>query len=133
MNKNIIVKESPIHEKGVFAGRDYLKGEVILVWDLQHPMTEQQFRRLSEEEKQYVTQQNGKFIEQQSPTKFINHSCEPNTKAKNFSTVATRNIQAGEEITSDYRIDAGIPMDFQCNCKNTACAGRITTTQNLFI
>lgn len=32
MNQDIIVKKSKIDKKGVFAGRDFKKGEVVLKW-----------------------------------------------------------------------------------------------------
>jgi len=38
----------------------------------------------------------------QAPERYVNHSCNPNTKVNNFSDIAIRNIEIGEEITSDY-------------------------------
>jgi SET domain-containing protein len=32
MNKEIIVKKSKINKKGVFAARDFTKGEIVLRW-----------------------------------------------------------------------------------------------------
>ena len=132
MNKNIIVKESPIQGKGVFAGRDYRKGEIVLIWDLTNQITEEQYKRLPEDEKQYVAAYQGRYIVQQAPAKFVNHSCDANTYVKNFCDIAKRDIKEGEEITSDYREDSGSDLDMECHCGNPKCTGRITNTNQAF-
>lgn len=50
MLKDISIKKSKIHGKGVFAKRDFKKGEVVLKW---HPkkLTKKQVNELSDNEK----------------------------------------------------------------------------------
>ena len=59
----------------------------------------------------------------QSPEKFVNHSCEPNTHVKNSCDVAVRNIKKGEEITSDYGKNNFV--SFICKCGGKNCRGAI--------
>lgn len=78
---------------------------------------------------------NGHYWRVYSFDSFINHSCEPNSMACNetedadtaattFTTIATRNIHRGEEITTDYDSFIysypGIP---QCQCRSELCRG----------
>lgn len=59
------------------------------------------------------------------PERFLNHSCNPNTKVENKQNITTRDIKAGEEITIDYQdTPIGIhPMNCFCNEEN--CKGVI--------
>jgi uncharacterized protein len=57
---------------------------------------------------------------------FINHSCEPNTGfAGNTVLVAMRDIEPGEELTTDYALfdDHGDAMT--CGCGTPSCRGVI--------
>lgn len=60
----------------------------------------------------------------QPPEKYVNHSCEANTKVKNHSDVAIRHIKKGEEITSNY-IKEGSFSSFVCKCGSKRCKGVI--------
>lgn len=61
---------------------------------------------------------------------YINHRCEPNSVDMSRSSnttqyIAWRDIQAGEEITTDYGIYGGATIE-QCGCQSSICRGRIT-------
>lgn len=61
---------------------------------------------------------------------YINHSCNPNaidiTKSSNSTQyVAWRDIQVGEEVTTDYGIYGGATLE-PCECKSEVCRGRVT-------
>ncbi len=117
--ENIVIKKSKINNKGVFAARDFKKGEVVILW---HPkiISKKEFEDLTKENNQYLMNQDGNYFLMQSPEKFVNHSCDPNTKSINKSDVATRDIKSGEEITSFY-LDPGS----KCNCGSQSCRGMI--------
>ena len=51
---DVIVKDSKIHGKGVFALRDFKKGEVVIKWDTSHVLTLDQVEKLPKSEKDYV-------------------------------------------------------------------------------
>lgn len=61
----------------------------------------------------------------------INHSCEPNCYSRvlkvdsteHIVIVASRDIEAGEELTYDYRFSSD--EDLQCNCGAATCRGTV--------
>lgn len=116
---NIVIKQSKINNKGIFANRDFKKNEIVLSW---HPkiINEKEFKKLTKKKNHYLLKQDGLYFLMQSPEKYVNHSCEPNTKPINKSDVATREIKKGEEITSSY-LSAGS----KCNCSSNNCKGII--------
>lgn len=122
MNKNIIVKKSKINKKGVFAARDFKKGEVVLKWKPK-ALKKSEAEKLKDSQKHYLHKtSNNKYYLIQPPERFVNHSCEANTQVKNSSCdVAIRDIKKSEEITSCYGKDALALFVCKCgskNCKN---------------
>ena len=122
---DVIVKESKIDGKGVFADRDFTKGEIVTKWNCSKTLTKTEAENASEEDKSYITFVKGRYTLLQPPEKYVNHSCNPNTTVKDFCDVAIRDITKGEEITGDYSEDS--PPDFvmQCNCGSKNCRGTI--------
>ena len=116
---NIVIKKSKINNKGVFANRDFKKGEIVISWKPK-VISEKEFRTLTERNNKYLLKQDGNYFLMQSPEKFVNHSCKPNTKAINKSDIAIRGIKDGEEITSSY-----LKPGSKCNCGSKNCKGRI--------
>jgi SET domain-containing protein len=57
---------------------------------------------------------------------FINHSCEPNVGfAGNILLVAMRDIDPGEELTTDYALFDDYDGEMQCRCGTASCRGTI--------
>lgn len=57
---------------------------------------------------------------------FINHSCEPNVGfGGNVVLVAMRDIEAGEELTTDYALFDDYEGSMECGCGRPRCRGRI--------
>lgn len=122
----VVVKTSKIHGLGVFAARDFKVGERVVTWDCAHTFTKQQLKDLPQRERPYVSSLNEKtFILQQPPARYVNHSCEPNTRAMAGADVALRDIEKGEEITTDYGADAASYPISQCTCGSKKCRGRV--------
>ena len=128
MNLGVEVKDSNIEGKGVFATRDFAQGEAVFVWDVSREVADDKLGELSQDETRYLTRHNGKYFVMPEPMRFMNHSCEANTKPENGRDVATRVIKKGEEITSDYRpqLLQGERMD--CHCGASTCQGFIIGT-----
>ena len=124
---DVIVKDSEIEGKGVFATRDFKAGEIILRWDISNILSSEEFAKLSEEEKQYITHLDNKYVVMQSPEKYVNHSCDANSTAKQFCDVAKRDIKNGEEITANYKETSPSDDYIKCNCRSKNCAGIITS------
>lgn len=62
-----------------------------------------------------------------SPFRFINHSCDPNSAIIGTRTViALKNINQDEEITMDYSLtEAGQDWSIVCSCGSKNCRGKI--------
>ncbi len=116
---DVVVKKSKINGKGVFAMRNFKKGEVVMIWK---PiiLERSELKNFSEREKDYIASVKGKFLLMQSPEKFVNHSCKANTSVKNFCDIAKRNIKKGEEITGNYKETGGL-NNFRCVCGSKKC------------
>ena len=121
MVKDIMIKKSKIGGKGIFAGRDFKKGEIIIKWDISHQLTPEEVKKLPEAEKRYIANLEGKYILMQPPAKYVNHSCDANSYADNFCDIAKRHIRKGEEITANYS-ETMEPNEFmKCNCGSKNC------------
>lgn len=130
MKKDVFVRKSKIHGKGVFADRDFARGEVILRWRPKI-LKKSDVNKLSTKQKHYIYQVSGdKYFLMQPPEKYINHSCDANTRVKNNSDVAIRAIKKGEEITSNY-IKEGSFSSFTCKCGSKKCKGVIEIKSKL--
>ncbi|MFA6325180.1 MAG: SET domain-containing protein [Candidatus Paceibacterota bacterium] len=116
---DIIVKKSKIQGKGVFANKFFKKGEVVLKWNSKK-ITKEEADKLNINQKHYLYKERNKYFLMQSPEKYINRSCDPNTIPKNQCDVAVRSIKKGEEITSSYN-----NVGFKCKCEFEGCINKI--------
>ena len=118
----IEVRNSAIAGKGLFAADIIKKGETVLSW---HPkiLTREQAEALPASEKHYLYPEGDTMLYMQPPERYVNHSCEPNTYVVGKSDIASRDIQPGEEITSNY-MDLETE-DFVCNCGAANCKSRV--------
>jgi SET domain-containing protein len=105
---DLILKKSKIgqFEKGVFANRNFEKGEVVIKYDLK-PLTEEEFKKLQKSEKQFTHKHGSQIYLYSSPARYVNHSSNPNTiqNLKKQFDIALRDIKKGEEITTDSSKD----------------------------
>lgn len=126
--KGIEVRNSKIEGSGVFATKNFKKGEIVLKWDLSHQLSQKEYLNLPKSEKKCVVFGNNKYYLMQKPFRYVNHSCNSNTKVENFCDIAIKNIKKGEEITSDYNDDAPPEGEvIECNCGAENCKGFLKT------
>ena len=125
----IVVRDSNIEGKGVFATQDIKKGEVVMEWDTSNQLSQEEIKELPKEEQEYVTYAEGKFILMQPPERYINHSCEANTTTNNFADIALRDIKKGEEITANYSEDLPPGFKMKCSCSSKKCRGVIISNK----
>ena len=118
---SVIIKKSKIQGKGVFAGSNFRKGDVVMKWDASMMLSKKGSQKVPIRYRKYLVLYKGKFIVSQSPEKYLNHSCNPNTKEGNLCDIAIRSIKRGEELTTDYSIDAKDYLKMKCNCKSEKC------------
>ena len=102
------IKKSKIgqFDKGVFANRDFKKGEIVIKYNLK-PLTNEEFQNLPENEKQFTHNHWGIIYLYPPPARYVNHSSNPNTvqNLKEGYDVAITDIKKGEEITTDATKD----------------------------
>lgn len=124
---DVIVKKSKIEGMGVFAARDFKKGEVILIWNPKS-LTKNEYYNLSDQESKYRHKDGDSYSIMQPPERYVNHSCSPNTKPDDTSDIAVRDIKQGEEITSDYSGSSN--PNFTCNCGSNKCVESFISSIN---
>lgn len=105
------IAQSPIHGMGLYADEFIPKGTLIWTYDTHFDVsfTEYHMKDLSEhavrllQRYAYPDEAIGTYILCGDDARFINHSINPNTdEVLGVGTVARRDIQAGEEIVSNY-------------------------------
>ena len=103
---NIIIGKGNLDGKGVFASGDFKKGEVVIQYNLR-PLTKEEFGNLPEKEKKFTHTHWGVVYLYSKPERYVNHSRSPNTYQDLIKKcdVALRDIQKGEEITTDAMKD----------------------------
>lgn len=123
---DLLIKKSKIDGLGVFAARDFKKGEIVIKYNLPEVLTKEEVDKLPKRDQKYVQHVGeGKFILHQPPARFVNHSCDANTYSDHLSDRAKREIKKGEEITANY-LDEKVPeMKLRCKCASKSCCGKI--------
>jgi hypothetical protein len=108
--------------RGVFASRDFCKGETVVLGRRVDILPERTTHSLQMDFDLH--------IELDEPAQLINHSCSPNTGVRNnqfeaYDFVALVDIPSGSEITFDYEtteyISIAIP---KCYCGSPECRSK---------
>ena len=137
-----VVRNSPIHGRGVFARRTIGKGARIIEYRGQRISVEEAERRPdSDPANPYHTflfeLHDGRVIDaavRGNAARWINHSCAPNCVPvedddSRVYIEAKRTIRAGEELSYDYqltvtgRITAKMRAGYACRCGAPRCRG----------
>jgi uncharacterized protein len=128
------VRKSKIHGRGVFARKNFLKGDVLLEIDDSDILSDRSKQVLTPEQEiqmDVFIDKNGRerIIFMKSPERFINHSCDPNVFTRTHMksgirrVCALKDIRKGEELTWDYALNSWeeweIPV--KCNCGSSNC------------
>jgi SET domain-containing protein len=129
---SVAVRPSPIHGRGLFATTDIPQST---------PIVEYLGRRISKSESISQCARGNTFVVAldditdldgdvpENLARFANHSCEPNCELTLINDrlwlVASRRIEAGEELTIDYGYDPTGFRDEPCRCGSARCVGFI--------
>ncbi|MFA4873194.1 MAG: SET domain-containing protein-lysine N-methyltransferase [Patescibacteria group bacterium] len=133
MRKGVEIKEAEKKGKGVFALRNFRKGEVVFVNYRGRSVKERDLEKILKSEGDHLNEIDRETWEIMNPPgRFVNHSCNPNAIPKESSKkkvpyFALKSIKKGEEITVDYRINAHTGNTWKCNCGNKNCSGKVTS------
>jgi len=128
-DRRIVMRASPIHGTGVFATHPIRAGERLFWVSGGIVYTTEDWRtgRVQLDPEQYNEGQIGDDLFIATPKSlyyYVNHSCDPNM----LNGTAWRDIQAGEEITTDYAYCEASP-NYRlepCGCGSRLCRGRVT-------
>ena len=103
---DVIIGKGNLTGKGVYANRDFKKGEVVITYNLKL-LTNQEFNNLPESEKEFTHIHWGIMYLYSEPEKYVNHSKDPNTHQDltNKCDIALHDIKKGEMITTDATKD----------------------------
>lgn len=107
------IAQSPIHGTGCFTSEFIPKGAII--WKFQENfdviISEEQLNKFPDIAKEfvlfygYLSTEEGGYILCTDNAKYTNHSSNPNMRMINLTdSIATKDIQVGEEITEDYYV-----------------------------
>lgn len=145
LHKDVRLKESPIHGKGLYAGHSIPAGTV--VWQANEPvddlwieLDEAQVLSVDPAFSHVVTSYfemapNGKYrgpkfaesIERDA-SNFFNHTCNPNIWFEGDDRLVTmRDIRAGEELAYDYATAKRLyTKSFACHCGTASCRKQVS-------
>lgn len=106
---DLVIGKGKLAGKGVYANRDFKKGEVVIKYNLKS-LTDEEYKKLPVKEKMF-THMHGTIRQLYSiPERYVNHSENPNTyhrvkSMRDQADVALRDIKKGEMITGDATKD----------------------------
>ena len=121
---------SAIHGTGGFAKTAIRKGAQIIEYVGERISKAESLRRCEQNNAYIFTLNDQQDLDGNvawNPARYINHSCAPNCEAEKDEDriwiIATRDIQAGEEITFNYGYDLESYTDYPCCCGSPNCVG----------
>lgn len=105
--RDVVIGEGKLAGKGVYAGRNFKKGEVVIKYNLK-PLTKEEYKSLPDKEKMFTHTHWGQTYLYSELERYVNHNPkDPNIYADlvNQADVALRDIKKGETITGDATKD----------------------------
>lgn len=106
-SRPIAIKKSPIHGYGVFACKDFKRGDYIATVLGSKVEYKSYFRGQSNRYANWIGLGKNRWVDPVDEFQYVNHSCNPSAGLAGdriLKVYALRNIRAGEEITIDYSI-----------------------------
>ena len=124
MITDIEVRDAGAKGKGVFALRHFGSGEFIFRRRRGRIIANNEIATLSAEDQRRlddIDEYTSEILT--SPGRYFNHACEPNAMPHGMDLYAWKVIEAGEEITVDYRLRAMSDNRWDCACGSAVCPG----------
>lgn len=108
---------------GVFAAREFVRGETVIVGRaIESP---------AERTRMSVQLDWARHVEMDAPATLLNHSCAPNLGVREnqwcaYDFVALRDILVGDELAFDYAMtEHSLVASLSCRCGSASCQGEI--------
>ena len=131
----LIIRESRIHRRGVYAGEPIPKGRKVIEYTGERISRRETLRRGQGSITYLFTLDNYWTIDGAvggSGAEIINHSCDPNLRTiilrGHILYMSRREIRRGEELTVDYRFSDKLER-VRCLCGSTLCRGTINVKE----
>lgn len=126
MRTDVTVADAGAKGLGVFALRDFTRGELIFRRRHGRVVANRDMAALSEDDQRHLCELDWETSAVLLPPGcYLNHSCEPNAMRHGVNVYAWRDIRRGEEITIDYRLNAFTGERWACACGSQACPGHV--------
>jgi [histone H3]-lysine36 N-trimethyltransferase len=126
VRRDVVVGEAGVKGLGVFARRDFARGEFIFRRRHGSVVANRDIPSLSEEDQRHLCELDFETSAVLlAPGCYLNHSCDPNAMRSAVNVYAWRDIRAGEEITIDYRLNAHDGERWACICGAANCQGYV--------
>jgi len=135
INKKIVLMRKKVG-KGVFANKNFKKGDIIIHVDYRKSkdiVKKEYIPKLSLRDGDHLCYLGRrKYVIDYSPFAMVNHSCNPNSyvRYRNMKIrylVSLREIKKGEEVVCDYVIDTFGDLEIKCHCWSKNCRKIIYT------
>lgn len=109
---DVTIGKGNLAGKGVYASRDFKKGEVVVPYNLKE-LTQAEFNALPDGEWEWTHSFHGKIFLFPKPERYVNHNDSPSTYVDHAKggDVALRDIKKGEAITIDDRTELQYELD----------------------
>jgi hypothetical protein len=112
--------------QGVFALRDFKRDGFLFRRRHGRVIANREIPALSEDEQRHLCELDWETSAILLPPGcYLNHSCDPNAMRRGVNVFAWRDIQQGEEITIDYRLNAFGEDRWDCACGSAGCRGYV--------
>jgi len=122
--QEVEVRDAGDKGSGVYALRPFAKGEFIFRRRHRCTVTGAELDNLSEWDRMHLCELGfDRFAVLDPPGCYLNHSCDPNAMRHGVKVFAWKPIQARDEITIDYRLNAFEGDSWPCHCGATNCTG----------
>jgi hypothetical protein len=123
---DVEVREAGTKGRGVYARRAFGAGELLFRRRHTKVVSEAEISSLSAWERVHLCELGfDRYAVLAPPGCYLNHSCDPNAMRHGVVVFAWRPIEAGEEITIDYRLNAFDGDSWPCDCGTAACSGTV--------
>jgi uncharacterized protein len=126
VRRDVVVGDAGVKGKGVFARRDFARGDFIFRRRYGRVIANRDIPSLSDEDQRHLCELDHETSAVLLPPGcYLNHSYDPNAMRGGVNVYAWRDIRAGEEITIDYRLNAHDGERWECICGAAYCQGYV--------